>query len=251
MENFYGQKFPSCLKVILTKSGYDNNYAFEAICEDNVVKIENFVNENKHIVKKTVYEKSVPFKFLPGHRAIILDLPRKIAEFKNKQANKQTETSTVSSELNPDREEELKNLLINKLINYSKYVKFELKFNKTHLCEFKKIGDKVKCRVKCPICPKNYLCNYKTHWSVSNIEAHIREHSLKNSAQQPTFQATSSSNSPASILQPSLVLGLVPTSLSASELVNTGKNASETVPKTVHRVSNEQLETLNRMLQKK
>lgn len=268
--------------MILTRCGYDNNYAFEAISEENIVKIESFANENTHILKKTNYEKSVPFKFLPGHRAIILDIPRKIAELKNKQANKQTETSAVSS-ISPDREEQLKNLLISKLKNYSIYVKFELKFEKEHLIEFQNIGDRLKCRVKCPICPKNYLCNYKKHWSVSNIEAHIKEHSVgqnfsENSTQQITSQlasqATTSSsnlsvvspanlppNLPASAL-PSALLPTplatpstrpsIPTSIHAAEaMVNAGNTSGNIALENVHRISNEQFEALNKILQKK
>lgn len=244
MESFFGKKFPNCIKAILTKSGYDNIYAVEAINEENILKIEQFLSENKHLLKNTVYDKnsdkSAPFKFLPGHRAIILELPNKIEEF-NKKADKTPSDTPPSqiSDVSPEHVDQLKELLIGKFINYSKNIEFEQKLDKENLTEFKQIGAKFQCRVKCPICPKDFLCNYKTYWAISNIQAHIKKHRFAN------LEQNSLENSdPKSISST-----LTPTSSEATK-ENTRENNTTNNSTAVHRISSEQNLHLSKILHK-
>lgn len=38
------------------------------------------MNEHKHLLKKTGYDIKENFEFMPGHRAVIEDIPKKICE---------------------------------------------------------------------------------------------------------------------------------------------------------------------------
>lgn len=65
-----GNEIPEVIIKILTETG--------------IVEIEAYVNENRAIIANTTYEKKLNFKFLPGHRSILLSFPEKIQSFDEK-----------------------------------------------------------------------------------------------------------------------------------------------------------------------
>lgn len=68
---------------ILRESGYDTALAIEQLDAKNIADLEKYVNENlRHLLRNSLYEKqSNDFRFLPGHRSILLHLPAQIKRF--------------------------------------------------------------------------------------------------------------------------------------------------------------------------
>lgn len=82
------QNFPNCIKMILFHAGYDNLLGISALNEELIAQAEEYVNSNgKELVEKLTcchseeYKNSIAnrtFKFLPGHKKLIL-MAREIA----------------------------------------------------------------------------------------------------------------------------------------------------------------------------
>lgn len=68
-----------CLKSILINTGYDNIPSLMCMNDDQLTNLENYVEENPWIIEKIncdhikSYGTLTKFKFLPGHRAFLLD----------------------------------------------------------------------------------------------------------------------------------------------------------------------------------
>lgn len=168
------------MKLILRRSGYEHEISLETLNDSKIEKIESFMNENKHLLKKTVYDSTQVFKFMPGHRAVIEEIPKKIVElnkYRQRKAESEAENAVLVSE---EQKIKLKQSLIDKLIKYAKGLNCVISLQFTDIVEFeyseKNQSIEFKCRVKCPFCDKKYLCVYRTYWSVSNIESHFKNH---------------------------------------------------------------------------
>lgn len=96
---------------MLVNSGYNNNLAIENIQESDLERIENYANEKLNTVIKSLnccfadeYKNDInkkQFKFLPGHRTLILSLPeyaKRLRETKL-ETNTRTKTFEQASEL--------------------------------------------------------------------------------------------------------------------------------------------------------
>lgn len=54
---------------------------------------------------------------------------------------------------------------------------YMVQFSLNDISEFKKENENVyRCRVNCKFCDKSFFAKYKSHWVVSNIEAHLKNH---------------------------------------------------------------------------
>lgn len=98
-------ELPEFIQKILLETGFDTEISLEELEEENVKFIEDFVEENRHLLAGTIYEKknANEFKFLIGHRALLLALPRKI-----KEANSKKETTNKKIKKNVENYSELK-----------------------------------------------------------------------------------------------------------------------------------------------
>lgn len=61
------------------ESGFDTNLSLQNIVPETINDIEEYINENPIILKKTSYKDVNTFKFNPGHKRFILNLPKKIS----------------------------------------------------------------------------------------------------------------------------------------------------------------------------
>lgn len=68
------EKIPNDIVCILEKCGFDSQLALQSIDYDVIAEIEEFVNEDRSILKNTSYEHIENFKFKPGHRMFLLNL---------------------------------------------------------------------------------------------------------------------------------------------------------------------------------
>lgn len=96
LENCIGEKVPKCLKVLLWKIGYDSMYSIKQISSKTIEEIEKCIEKSRENILPYIdelineddaviyYQKQKVFKFLPGHRSILLDLPNSIREMQKK-----------------------------------------------------------------------------------------------------------------------------------------------------------------------
>lgn len=67
---------------ILKKCGFDSRLSIVNINENSIVEIENFINENPSTLNDAnlpePYYKMDSFKLLPGHKSLLLNLPKYI-----------------------------------------------------------------------------------------------------------------------------------------------------------------------------
>lgn len=182
------------MKLILDECGYNNNLSILSLTEADIEKIESFINSKPSLLKKLKsYKAKEKFELKPGHRSTILILPKYYQEYINLSAqsdkNSSKQTSESQSSLKPTRKQkkkinktvdELKNELINKLKHYVEKFNIVVEFSLNHIFEFNEENNhykyKYKCRVKCALCQKKIVCNYSTHWVVSNLESHLKDH---------------------------------------------------------------------------
>lgn len=87
-ETFLGYKLPIQLINILNNCGFDNEISISEMNSGMIAEIESFQS-------KTINTK---FEFLPGHRALLLGLPRKVQEYNEwNSKNKTTATEILNS----------------------------------------------------------------------------------------------------------------------------------------------------------
>lgn len=81
IEDIICDSLPSCVKIVLSESGYDSLLSINSINESIMFEVENFVNENRNITATLdccfshTYKNLEQFRFLPAHRLLILRLP--------------------------------------------------------------------------------------------------------------------------------------------------------------------------------
>lgn len=96
LENCMGFEVPISLKYILLKCGYDSIISIRQICEERIEELQNFIERNKNEIlfnekcnmldDISAYQNQKTFKFLPGHKNILLDLPKHIQMTQSKNA---------------------------------------------------------------------------------------------------------------------------------------------------------------------
>lgn len=81
IEDVIRESLPSCVKIMLSESGYDSLLSINSINESIMFELEHFVNKNRDIIAKLdccfaqTYKSLGIFRFLPAHRLLILRLP--------------------------------------------------------------------------------------------------------------------------------------------------------------------------------
>lgn len=101
LERQAGEKFQDNIVELLIAAGYDSKTAIKSFSNSNTfIQMESFINGNrdrfKTILKGTKYENLVPFKFLPGHTALLSGLPEYIVEL-NKNKNQYKKSNNPQS----------------------------------------------------------------------------------------------------------------------------------------------------------
>lgn len=83
------QTVPPCIKKILFESGYDSELCVKNLDEGKLIEVEKFIEDSRREILdeitccfSDVYKKIKPFRFVPGHKILILELPNVIRENK-------------------------------------------------------------------------------------------------------------------------------------------------------------------------
>lgn len=201
MERLAGEKFKDNLCNILIETGYDSKTAIKSFSNPQTFsEIEKHINQHRlkftEILKGTKYENSNPFKFLPGHIALLSSLPELLTELTNKaKSNKrQLEQSNQNSiqqagniqsiahdtnqnSLDSEKDhQELKKQLITKINNFSSKKNIGIAISETHIINFRLVNQLFKCSVQCPKCSKLVPCNFEKNWICGNFQSHLKSH---------------------------------------------------------------------------
>lgn len=95
IEKLVGEQIPLDVVQILECSGFDSTLSLSNIDEKTIVDIEQYVNDNLHVIKNTIYANATSFKFKPGHKNFILQLSKRINEL-NQSENGENEWRNYS-----------------------------------------------------------------------------------------------------------------------------------------------------------
>lgn len=184
LEKSKTDKFPLCVKKILSECGYDTLLSLQELNNDKLRKIEKHVNENRDIIanleccNSQTYRAQSEFHFLPGHEAIILGIPARVAAL-----NGNLKTVSAKKKRPTMSDEELQNKLISNFETFAAKNGRPLSkgiISKRNILEFQKAtkGEETffKCVFSCPFCAKKTPINYKLFWMSSNVTNHLKEH---------------------------------------------------------------------------
>lgn len=135
IEKTFNQKIPECVKEILNANGFTTELSLLSINAETLQNIEKFTNEYledtiikliccySNIYKAQVIEKK--FCFMPGHKALLLQLHKHLEENKQKRQKVLGETSHIeamaqSMKSMPDLSNILKEIVLNAMDNFGK-----------------------------------------------------------------------------------------------------------------------------------
>lgn len=128
-EKFLGSSYPKFIKNILFDSGFDNKSSLLLIDEKSIKDIEEYVSKNRYLLKKKSYEKNLEkntdkVEFFIGHKVLLTNIPKYVKQFEEESARKLEEKNKSKKEIKENSDPSvLKNILIDKLQNYSKATK--------------------------------------------------------------------------------------------------------------------------------
>lgn len=178
------------MENILLNAGYDSTIVLSIITEKDIEIIENFVNSDFSVLNNSSYNSSKDnfcFKFKPGHKQLILNLPNLVNEcIKNKKVlsvNEQNKKSFIH--LSKD-EDQLKQELVSKVSNYFEKRSLSVQLDAENIFEFHQNEKKFRCKFLCPLCDVKIGCEFITYWVISNLQNHIKSHLKKNNFETET-----------------------------------------------------------------
>lgn len=194
IERFGGEKFPDCVKILLTKTGYDRMNSLSKIDAERILEIEAHLDTNREWVNELKccnsdsYKQLAVFKFLPGHKILILGIPEQIERMKEAQekhgdADNAKKIVTTKSPKTQQTDEEIIQSMVSNLLKFAKKINFPLQdgmLSANNVNDFER-GNHLnnflyKCRFSCPFCEKVFPLRYQTFWMTSNLTKHLKEH---------------------------------------------------------------------------
>lgn len=173
--------FPPDLQKILIDCGFDSESSIYGINSDVIKDTEAFLSEHKEILHNTSYEtilrnENSKFKFKPGHKSVLLLLPKSLRDYNNSTKKKRTNKKEEDPEEDLSLDEQLKESLINKLVKFTAPRHFDVILDKSLIQDYRLESNQTKCRIRCPICQTPITCFHTTYWHASNFEKHIKKH---------------------------------------------------------------------------
>lgn len=168
-------KYPDFIKKILIQTAFDSTAALRTLNKNSIGQIEQFIDEHIECLNETTYLdeigqlKTKPFKFLPGHESLILNIPKEVNDHL---AKKKQVKSARKSDIPPV--EDLKLLFAEQIKKYCAKKNIELASNSLDdFCEIFHANNRIKCLAKCWFCSFKVSCIYDSCWRASNYYKHI------------------------------------------------------------------------------
>lgn len=165
--------------------------------EESLEQAEQFIEKNnRNVVDECAqYANVKPFKFLPGHKALIFGIQTQLEEF---QQNKRQTAKKKMKLTHHVSEQELQLSLVHQMLTFTKNLKLDAVWSKECIKEstFTVNNDVSQCicTVSCPLCFSPFVVRYDKHWKTSNLCKHMRKHS--NNAKTNSFHASASALKP-------------------------------------------------------
>lgn len=196
LEKHYGEKYPECLKRILIASGFGTTASLRHIDEQSLSAIEEFMQDNRDLIdslnccNKEQYQRQREFRFLPGHKCIVLAIPGQLNQMTQNCIDAKTQRKSLLSD------DEFTNKLITNLKTYfTSKSGFEQGgvsddvLSHRNIINFVREEGGARCTFTCPFCPKTIPVKFNQYWRTSNVTSHLREHITgKNSAEAKTAE---------------------------------------------------------------
>lgn len=173
--------------MLLENAAYDTLNSLKAIDTEKLDIIETYLSEHRlswindlTCCKSDEYKKQSIFRFLPGHRTMVLGIPEQIKQMRSV-IPCVNQSATVAKKDRTDNE--LKSKLISNVMAYMKKNNFSLPdelMSSENIRNFERgtaLDDFVcKCKFVCPFCPKNFPITHKQFWMSSNLTKHLKNH---------------------------------------------------------------------------
>lgn len=185
LETFKGVKFPNCVKSFLQDAAYDSKPSLMLLDIQQVAEIETHLADNGADIIASLdccnsvsYRNQKHFRFLPGHRSLILSIPDEIREMDTVAKKKRRLMMEFKKLLTSS---ELKCLLLTRLNQNA--VKFGFECDSWTSSKLNDVMTIIinnqltgKCSVQCFLCNVTIGTLYKGFWNTSNIMRHIKTH---------------------------------------------------------------------------
>lgn len=169
-------KVPPSIKKLLTLTGYNSIWSFKSITEQSLSEAEDFIETTyrKDADEFDEYKEIKPFKFLPGHKALIFGIKSEISEIQDtKKSNKINKSKPVLTE------NDIHTSLLCQMSSFTKGLGLQADWsNAIKSSDFTETENTplCACNVVCPICSSSFIVRYDKHWKNSNISKHLRKH---------------------------------------------------------------------------
>lgn len=164
------------MKKLLTLTGYNSALSFKQFTEGELDSTERFIEENHRNTADEFdeYKNVRPFKFLPGHKALIFGIKSQLEDFQAKQKITKKVKKSVPNE------NELHIALLNQISSFAKDNQLEVVFStdciKQSLYTATESASFCSCNIICPLCFSSIGTRYDKHWKNTNVYKHLRTH---------------------------------------------------------------------------
>lgn len=84
LQIYVRNSIPHIILKILKETGFDSPLSIKTIDSEAISDLEKYINDNEtlhSLLNNSVYANTKPFKFLPGHKLLLLGLKKKCVEF--------------------------------------------------------------------------------------------------------------------------------------------------------------------------
>lgn len=184
------------MNKLLTLCGYNSALSFKLISEGALDSMEKFIEQNHRNVADTFeeYKNVKPFKFLPGHVALIFGIKKQIEDFfhDNKKPKKGAKVDIIQNE------DELQANLLHQLSVFTKNLKLDAVWTKNCIKDSTFTATEnasfCTCTISCCLCGSPFAVRYDKYWKNSNIYKHMRNH--LNSMTSETTKGTAPPTNP-------------------------------------------------------
>lgn len=199
LEKFAGENIPECVKFLLENAGYNRLLSLSVIDDSQLTEIESHLQSTRDMwvnelqcCNSNYYMQNPVFRFLPGHRTMILGFRGQIEQIscvKNDGSRAiripQPDESSIE-----DRSEAVKQHLVGNLMKFMAKHGFALTDGIISSCNIQDFESgcasddfAYKCRFKCSFCKRVFPLKFVSFWQTSNITKHLKSHILEESSE--------------------------------------------------------------------
>lgn len=180
IEKHYKIEFAPCVKSILKSAAYDTEPSLSCLNSQQIFDIENYINEfGKNLIvglqccNSETYRSQERFRFLPGHKGMLLSIPAKLREM-----NAAKKVRKISEFKKLQTPADLAKALLVRLNSKIEQSTMQIgEFNSSHLGPVQMVITEnsvvAKCTASCTLCGKPITLTYDNNWRPQNMMRHF------------------------------------------------------------------------------